>query len=402
MIVKIITSTYVITSAIRLLTHIVSSHSDRKLRQYNIAAVCDAKASTLTLNTAYANSICAKVRLDVELELESMDSQFCFELKVDFVLILLEKVKNDLHVKLEIDSEQQAMQIVTGTFTQPDLISGARFDECMSRKHELSHAIKPIHSLADYEFDFPAVSPDHRQLLVTDIKLIKHLNKFNKEQLALASDFVSIVFNGDKINVESTPFGAELVSGCNNKNHTVVLDSNAFNVFQISSEFARLSPTDEIYLDVHEGALLLYSSKVFIYQDTQALVNRPASIEPNGPVEIGISTKSLHSALSALNSKQKRSEDIVSMSFIEDEAAALRFTSEPEPGRLTRSVRVNNSSLDTLNFNEIFTHRGAFLASLDLFFNEEEIFLAGLSDENDEFFVTNKSRSKYAALNKLS
>lgn len=402
MVINIIISTYVITSALRLLTHVVSSHSDRKSRQYNIAAVCDAKASTLTLNTAYANCICAKVRLDVEFQSELIESDLCFEMKADFVLILLEKIKNDLHVKLEIDPEKQAMRVLPGAYTPPDLISDGRFAEVKSYNNELFHEINAIHSLADYEFDFPAVSPDPRQLLVTDIKLIKHLNRFNKEQLALASDFVSIILNDDEIKIESTPFVARLVSRCNDMNHTVVLDSHAFNTFQISSEFARLSPTDEIYLDVHEAALLLYSSKVFIHQDTQALVNRPVSIEPNGPVEIGIGTKSLHSALSALNSKQKRSDDIVSMSFIEDEAAALRFTSEPEPGRLTRSVRVNSSSLDTLNFNEIFTHRVAFLASLDLFFNEEEIFLVGLSDSNDEFFVTNKSRSKYAALNKLS
>lgn len=402
MTIDIINPTTEIRSAIRLLTHVVSNHLQRKARQYNVAAVCDPKASTLTLITAYANGLCAIVRLDVEYQSELVESNLCFEMKADFVLILLEKIKNNLYVKLEIDYAKQAMRIKPGAYAPPDLISNGRFAEAKSYNNELFHEIKAIHSLADYDFDFPALSKDSRQLFAMDIKLIKHLNKFNKEQLALASDYVSIIFNDDKIKIESTPFSAQLVSRCNDMNHTIVLDSNAFNVFQISAELAHLSSSDKVYLDVHETALVLHSSKVLIYQDTQQLVNQPLTLEPNDLAEVCVSTNKLHSALTALNSKQKRTEDIVSICFTEDEAATLLLTSEPEAGRLTRSVRVNNSIVDTLKFNEVFTHRVAFLSSLDLFFNEVEIVLLGLSDNNDEFFVTDKSRSKYAALKKLS
>lgn len=401
MIMNIIIPTTEIKNALGLLTHMVSAHTQRKNKQYNIVAICDTKTSTLTLKTAYANNTYAHVLLAVEIESAQIVSPCCFEIKVDFVFILLEKIKKQYHhVKLEVDSEKQTMRVAPGEYKKADLISVGGFADVRQHGNELSHAIKTIDSLADYDFSPPELSSDPTQLFATDIKFIKHLNKFYKEQMALASDFVSIVFDDNQIRIESTPFSTQLVSRCKNLNNTVVLDSNAFNLFQLASDNGALSAKDLLYLDVHEAALILHSSKVLIYQDTQPLVNRALVLKLSGSSEIVINTGDLKSALSNLDSKQKKNDDIISISFVEDEMARLRFTSEPTAGRLTRSARIVWSTTDASNF-DVFTHRGAFLASLDLFLNEQEIILFGLSDSNDEFFVTNKSRSKYAVLQKL-
>jgi hypothetical protein len=390
-----------LNSAVKLLKTVVSLQRDRDESKRNcIALICDSNSSTLTLKSPISEQIWAWVKLDATFDDEFIDDCW-LELDVDFFSTLLDKTTFGRHIQLTFDNTANAMQLISGTFHQGDLVTPAQFI-ANDDSSTLRQNITLPNTLSDYDTPFVEKKDKTLQINKSVGRVLKRLDEFNNAQRASVTDHVSINCSSNNLFVESTNFSVKLQNIEHDLDECAVLNANAFHALQKSLNLIRISPESVMTLHQEGEQLILQTEVSTVCIKSQEQVYRPCVTElPKVDDEdiLVLNREACMEALKKLDAKQKKNEDFVYISLIEFDAKSYcRLESEPENGHLTSLIP---NSLNSNEFNEIKTLRSAFLACLNVFIDDEYVMLYTINASNDEFFVTNKSKSRYIALQKL-
>lgn len=397
----IVISRFEVRAAAKLLKTVVSLQRDRnESMRHCIALICDASSSTLKLKSPFCEQIWGWVKLDATFDDEFIDDCW-LELDVDFFSTLLDKTTFGRHIQLTFDNTASTMQLISGNFHDADLLSTAQFianDDTST----LRQNIALLNTLSDY--DTPTVEKKDNTLQINKAtgRVLKRIDEFNNAQRASVTDHVSIICSSNNLLVESTNFSVKLQSVEHDLSECTVLNAASFHALQKSLNVLRISRESTLTLQQEDEQIILQTDASVVCIKNQEQVYRPrvATLPQVDDEDILVLNKeACIEALKKLDAKQKKNEDFVFISLVKlGSKSYCRLESEPENGQLTSLIL---NSLQSKEFDEMKTLRSAFLACLNTFIDDDYVMVYTMNASNDEFFVTNKSKSKYVALQKL-